>query len=122
MAIDRKVALAGLAAGVGAIEDRQVHVLKPRRTLQGHGSADEDVGGVDLTVGKADLAQQVEAGIVQLGGRNAEDIGAEFGAQRPLVENEADIEGRGQGILDLGDLVRPETSLDQPFEIDPRSA
>ena len=119
MALDREIPLAGPAAGIGAVENRQMRVRQSRGAFQGHGPASEDVGRLDLAAGEAGLAQQVEAGVGQLGLRDAQHLGAEIGPQRPLVEHEADVEGGTECGLDLLDLGRAEAGLDQPVEIDP---
>ena len=122
MALDREIPLAGPATGIGAVEDRQMLVLQPRGTFQGHGPAGEGVGHLDLAAVEADLAQQVEAGVGMLGLGDAQHVGAEIGAERPPVEHEADVEGGAERGLDLFDLGRAETGLDQPVEIDPGRA
>ncbi len=64
-------------------------------------SADVVVGGLDVLARKAKAAQKIKRRIVQLFGRDAQRAGAELFAQRPLVEDEADVEGRWQGRFDL---------------------
>ena len=74
-----------------------------RSAFQRHGAAGIDVGGVDLGAGEAERREEVEAGrLIALGGdrqRAAQNLGAE----RPLVEDEADVEGAAQRRLDLVD-------------------
>ena len=96
--------LALLAAGIGAVEDRVVLGLQMRRTFQRHGPADVVVGRVDIRLGVAQVLEQVEGRVVQLLGRDAEDAAAEFLAQGPLVEDEADVEGAFQRGFDPGEL------------------
>ena len=103
VALDRQVALADLAARVGAVEHRIVLGLEVRRALDGHRAADVDVGRLDLALGEAQVREQVEARLRQRLGRNAERVLQEVLAQRPLVEGELDVEGGGQRLLDLGD-------------------
>jgi hypothetical protein len=57
-----KVALADLAARVGAVEHRVVLVLQVRRAFQRHRPADMDVGGLDVLLGKAQAGEHVEGG------------------------------------------------------------
>jgi hypothetical protein len=78
------------------------------------------VGRVDLRPGEAEVAQEVEARIAQLVRGDAEHLGAELLAERPLVEDEADVEGRGQRRLDLGDLLWAEAVADQRGVVYPR--
>ena len=79
-------------------------VLQARRAFQRHGAADMDVGLVDVGLGEAEAAQQVEAVVVELLVGDLEHRLAEVFAQGPLVEDELDVEGRGQARLDLLDL------------------
>jgi hypothetical protein len=53
------------------------------------------VGRVDLRLGEAQVPQEVEARVVELSSRDAKRAGAELLAKRPLVEDEADVEGWG---------------------------
>ena len=96
MAFHRKAALAGAAAGIGAVEDRQMLVLEMRGAFQRHRTAAVVVGRVDFASAEAQRFQHVETDIVQLCVGETEDIAAEFLAQGPFVEGEADIEGVGQ--------------------------
>ena len=59
VAFDREVALADLAAGIGAIEDRQMFLLEEGRAFQRHRTADMDVGGLDVLLGEAEMVEQV---------------------------------------------------------------
>jgi hypothetical protein len=104
---DREVALALLAAGVGAVEDRVVLLLQVRRAFEGHGAADVVVGGLDLGLVKPRWRRRSKVGSFSFS-RDAEGGGAELLAQGPLVEDEADVEGRGKRGLDLLDLRRAE--------------
>ena len=76
------------------------------------------VGGVDLGLGEAEVTQQIEGGIGQFLGRDAEGALAEFLAQRPLVEDKADVKGRRQGRVDLFQLARAEAMADQRGVVD----
>ena len=60
VALDREIALADLAARVGAVEHRVVLGLEVRGALDRHRAADVDVGGLDLALGEAHVRQQVE--------------------------------------------------------------
>ena len=55
VAFHREIALADLAARIGAVEHRQVLGLEERRAFQRHGAADMDVGGLDVLPGEAEL-------------------------------------------------------------------
>ena len=70
-----------------------------RRALDGHGAADVDVGGVDLALGEAEMREQVEARGGEVFGVDAEFIAKKFGAQRPFVEGELDVEGGRQRLF-----------------------
>ena len=93
--------------------------LQEGRALQRHGSADVIVGGLDIGFREAEMPQHVKARIGQLLSRDAQRAGAELLAQRPLVEDEADVEGRGQCRLDLLDLRVAEAVADQCRVVDP---
>ena len=77
-----------------------------RRALDGHGAADVDVGGVDLALGEAEMREQVEARRGEVFGVDAELVAQEFGAQRPFVEDELDVEGGRQRLFHLLDRFR----------------
>ena len=94
---------AGAAARVGAVEHRQVLGLQMRRALQGHRAAAIGVGGVDLGPGEAERRQQVEGRIIERARRDPQAFDAELFAQRPFVEREFDVEGRGERRLDGGE-------------------
>src|SRR3546814_20287575 len=53
---------------------------------------------------EADGGEQVEGEVVQLRRREFQRVGAERLAEGPLVEDELDVEGGGQCLLDLLDL------------------
>ena len=72
VALDREVALADLAARVGAVEHRIVLGLEVRRALDRHRAADVDVRGLDLALAEAQVREQVEARLRQRLGRDAE--------------------------------------------------
>ncbi|MNX77385.1 hypothetical protein D3C86_1089260 [compost metagenome] len=102
---DREVTLADLAAGVGAIEDRQVLVLQERCAFQRHRAADVNVRRFDVLLGKAEMLEQVEAHVGELLVGNLERLLEEVGAERPLVEDELDVEGALQRSVDGFDLL-----------------
>ena len=62
VALDREIALADLAARIGAVEHRIVLGLEVRRAFDRHRAADMDVGGLDLALGEAEMREQVEGG------------------------------------------------------------
>ena len=120
VAFDREIAPARLAAGIGAVEDRQVFGAQVGGAFQRHRPADMIVGGVDLGLGEAEMAQEVEAGIGEPLGRDAQRLLAEFLAQGPLVEDEADVEGLRQRRLDARDLGRAEAMAKKRGAVDVR--
>ena len=63
--------------------------LQPRRALQRHGPADEDVRGLDLAGVEAQMPQQVEARIGQLRLGDADIVEALFGLARQSGDLEA---------------------------------
>ena len=68
VAFDREIALAGAAAGIGAVEHRIMLGLEMRRAFHRHGAADMDVGGLDLALAEAERGEEVE-------GRRGEILG-----------------------------------------------
>ena len=93
-------ALADAAAGIGAIEHRQMLGLQMRRAFQGHGAADMQIGGVDIGAWlKPSAFSMSKSGASICGGVELQHFAAEFLAQRPFVEDEADVEGRFQRRL-----------------------
>ncbi len=109
MALDREIALAEPAARIGAVEDRQMLVLEARSAFKRHRAADMDIGALDIGLGEAQIAQKVEAEIVQLRVAELERAFAEGFAERELVEHELDVEGGREARFDLGDLAIAET-------------
>jgi hypothetical protein len=67
--------------------------LQVRRAFQRHRPADMDVGGLDVLLREAHGREHVEGRIVHLIVGEAEHVLAEVLAQRPLVEDELDVEG-----------------------------
>lgn len=100
--------LADLAAGVGAIEDRQVLGLQEQRAFQRHRAWAVDVRGFDVLLREADMLQEVEAHVGQLLVGDLQRGLQEVGAERPLVEDELDVEGGlGRGVDRFDLLVQP---------------
>ena len=120
MAVDRQIAFAGLAAGIGAIKHRIVMLFEVRRTFQRHRSANMVIAGVNLGFGEAQVAQQIKRRVGQLLGRDPQAALAEILAQGPLVEHKADIKSGGQCGLDLLNLTRTEAVADQRGVVDRR--
>ena len=75
-----------------------------RRAFERHRAADMDVGGLDLALGEAEAASRSKPGIGELLGR-CRASRAEVLAERPLVEDELDVEGGRQRLLDRRDLL-----------------
>ena len=65
-----------------------------------------DVGGLDLGFGEAELGQEVEARLLDLLRRDFQGAGEEIGAERPFVEDEAQVEGARERGVDLGERRR----------------
>ncbi len=86
---------------VGAVEHGIVLGLQVRRAFDGHGAADIDVGGVDLAPGESENGQQVEARRGEVVLLDAEFVAQELVAQRPVVEDELDVEGGRQRLFHL---------------------
>ncbi len=114
---DRKVTLADLAARGGAIENGQMLVLEERRAFKGHRTANMDVGGFDVLFGKAKEGQKLEGRVGELGVGDAERF-KEISAQRPLVKDELDVEGRLHRSVERGDLVFGEALGGQRRRVD----
>ena len=72
-----------------------------RRAFQRHGPAHVLVGGVDVLLREAEVREQVEGGIGQRLGRDLQRLGQELLAERPVVEDELDVEGRLERGLEL---------------------
>ena len=53
------------------------------------------LASVDVGLAEAKVPQQIKGGIAQLLRRDPQRLGAELLAQRPLVEHEPDVKGRG---------------------------
>ena len=76
------------------------------------------IRGIDLRLGEPKMLQQIKGRVGQLFGGDAEGLLAEILAQRPLVEHEPDVKGRGQRAFDLFNLARAETVADQRGVVD----
>ena len=120
VALNREEALALLAARVGAVEHHVVLFLEVRRALQRHGSADVIVRGLNLIAAEAEMLEKVKGRIVQLRLGDAEHVLAEFCAERPLVEDEADVERRCERPLNLRDFFGAKALPDQRGVVDAR--
>ena len=77
--------------------------LQVRGTFHRHRAADMDVGGLDLALGEAQMRQQVEGRVGEIGRLHRQRVAAELLAERPLVERELDVEGGRQRLLDQRD-------------------
>ena len=89
-----------------------------RCALDGHGAADVAVGGVDLSTGKAQRGQKIKFRVFKGVSRNLEGLGQKLGAKRPFIENEFDVEGGLQPILDFVDLYLGKSFVAEAFVID----
>ncbi len=97
--------VADLAAWVGAIEHSQMLVLQEGGAFQRHRAANVNVGCFDVLLREADVLQQVEAHVGKLLVGNLEGFLEEVSAERPLVEDELDVEGGLQRTVDSFDLL-----------------
>src|SRR5208283_1852876 len=122
MTFDRQEAGAAPPAGASAIEHRVVLWFQMQRTLDRHGAADVTVGGVDLSTGKAKRRQKIKFRVLKGFSRNLEGFGQKLRAKRPFVENEFDVEGALQPILDFADFYLGESFAAEAFVIDVGSA
>ena len=95
-----------------------VLLFQMRCALDGHGAADVTVGGVDLSTGKAKRGQKIKFRVFKVFSRNLEGLGQKLSAKRPFVENEFDVEGVLQPILDFVDLCLGESFVAEAFVID----
>jgi hypothetical protein len=64
-----------------------------------------DVRSLDVLLGEAEMVEQVEAHVAELFVGDAERVLQEVGAERPLVEDELDVEGLLQRAVDGLDLL-----------------
>ena len=109
VALDREIALANAPAGVGAIEHREMLGLEIGRAFERHRAAGVRVGGLDLGLGEAERGQKIEARRVIALGRDLEHLGERLDAERPFVEDEADVESGAKRGLDLVDRLLRQT-------------
>ena len=77
--------------------------LEIGRAFERHRAAGEAVGGLDLGLGEAERGQEIEARRVIALGRDLERLLQGLDAERPFVEDEADVEGGAKRGLDLVD-------------------
>ena len=89
-----------------------------RRFFKRHGAAAVDVRLVDLGPGEAEFPEHVEGHVIELLLAEAEHVGAELTAERPLVEHELDVERGRQLLLDGTELRRREALGFQSVVID----
>ena len=68
-------------------------LFQMRRTFQGHCTTNVVIGRVNLHTAKAQMREQIETWIHELGGWNTQNTSAELCAQCPLIEHKADVEG-----------------------------
>src|SRR5690606_9290134 len=110
--------LADPPARVGAIEYRQMLIAKMRRTFQRHRAAAVGIRGLDLIAREAERGQHIETVVIQLIVAEAEDIAAEFFAEREFVEDKLDIEAARKSRLDLFQNIVREALGAERFVID----
>ena len=118
MAFRGQIALADAAAGVGAIEHRQVLFLDIGCAFQGHRPAAKGVRRFDFLLAEAERLQHVEAEVVELIRAETQRFRAEFLAQGPFVERELDVEGAGERGFDGLDRLGREAFVGQTLVID----
>ena len=93
MAVHREIALANAATRIGAIKHRQMFILQAGRAFQRHGTANMDVGLVNVSARESEAGQQIKAEVIELCVRELQHILAEGFAQHELVEHELDVKG-----------------------------
>jgi len=81
-----------LSTGAGEMEPREVFGLEEGGAFQRNRTANVDVGGLDLLPGEAERRQHLEREVVELLVGEAEILLHPVGAERPLVEDELDVE------------------------------
>ncbi len=79
--------------------------LEIGRAFERHRAAGVRVGGLDLGLGEAERGQEIEARRLVALGRDLERLGERLDAERPFVEDEADVEGGAKRGLDLVDRL-----------------
>ena len=88
--------------------------LEVRGALDGHRAADVGARLFDLLLGEAEVREQVEVRVVQRLGGDLQHVLEEVFAERPLVEDERQLERTGQLLLDLlEDLVGEALGLER---------
>ncbi len=105
VAFHREIALADLAARIGAIEHGIMFFLQERRAFQRHRAANMDIGRFDILLGEAQNRQHFKREIVELLICQLQHILAKIFAQRPFVERELDIEGALESRIQGFDLL-----------------
>ena len=83
--------------------------LEIGRAFERHRAAGEAVGGLDLSLGEAERGQEVKARRIIALGRDLEGLRQRLDAERPFVEDEADVEGAAERRLDLVDQLLRQT-------------
>ncbi len=101
VALDRQIALADLAARVGAIEHAVMLGLQMRRAFHRHRAADVHIGGLDLALGESDRREQVEIRRGNRFRRKVQGVAQKILAEGPFVEGELDVERGRQGGFHL---------------------
>ena len=99
--VDRKRALALAPARAGAVEHGQVLLGEVRRAFERHGAAGVLIGGLDVLLREAEVHEQVERRVQQLVGVDAERRRQELLAERPAIEDELDVEGGLERVVEL---------------------
>ena len=105
--------LAGRAATVRAVEDREVRVLQVGGALDRLRAADRLIERLDLRPRQAERLQAVEREVVARGGRVDAERREDMLGHRPRAEREGDLEDRGQAVLDLVELLVREALAEQ---------
>ena len=103
--LDREIALAQAPAGIGAVEHGVVFGLEEGRALQRHRAADVHIGGFDVRARKAQMREEIEVLVLHRARGNFQRAGEEIRAKRPFVEDEFDVEGARERLLDDSQLL-----------------
>src|SRR6516162_11013043 len=96
--------------------------LEVGRALQGHRTAAEAVGGVDLGSGEAERRQQLEGRIIQRARRDPQPFDTEIYTQCPFIKPKFDVECRDERSLESSECRVVEPLFPEAIMADARRA